>query len=241
MQARNDALQRRITAYHEAAHAVVAFRFGIPLDEVALCQTGSVQGYVRTARSPLISLVLHEASKLPLSELAWTLIARDTEHHAMFLLAGGLAEARLLGTKLRAHCCETDLRRCRLLCSLLADYRNHLVETQALSIPEVTPADLANRLRQRTLRILGHPRIWRAVVALAGDLEGWSWLSGYAAADTVQWTRRIRGQLTLLLPMPQEANGPQRIGGPGTSKSSARRTHSSNAMKVSSEHASWYN
>ena len=202
MQARTDALQRRITAYHEAAHAVVAFRFGIPLDEVALCRTGSVQGYVSTARAPLISLVLNEAWDHPASALAWTVIARDTEQHAMVLLAGSLAEAKLLGTQLRGHCCESDLKKCRALCGVLAAYRNHLVETQALSIPEVAPADLANRLRQRTQRILGHPRTWRAVTALAGDLEGWSRLSGHEAADTVQWTRRIRNQLTFLLPMP---------------------------------------
>ena len=123
----------------------------------------------------------------------------------MVLLAGSLAEAKLLGTKLRVHTSKSDLRRCRLLCGVLAAYRNHLVETQALSIPEVAPADLANRLRQRTQRILGHPLTWRAVTALAGDLEGWSRLSGHEAADTVQWTRRIRNQLTFLLPMPRQA------------------------------------
>jgi hypothetical protein len=224
MRARINALQRRITAYHEAAHAVVAFRFGIPLYEVALCKTGFVQGYVHIARDRLASLALQEAWNHPASALSWTLIARDTEHHAMLSLAGSLAEAKLLGTKLRSHCCESDLRECELLCGELAAYRDHLVETQALSLPKVSPADLANRLRRRTLRTLSHPSTWRAVTALARDLEGWSRLSGHEAADTVQWTRRIRNQLTLLLPMPQLTSGPQYKGmNPGTSKSPAQR------------------
>lgn len=209
-QARSSALERRITAYHEAAHAVVAFKLGIFIDEVALCRTGAVQGYVQLARAPLIAAIAREAWNLPASVLAWTIIARDTEHHGMFLLAGALSEAKLLGTKLRSHCCESDLRRCNLLCATLAAYRKHLVKTQGLVLPEVDAGELANRLRRRTQRLLRHADTWRAVTALATDLEGWSQLSGHEAADTVQWTRRVRNQLALLLPMPQTAKASKR-------------------------------
>ena len=200
----------------------MAFRFGIPLSELALCQTGPLQGYVSTA-CPLASRVRQEAWDLPASELGWALLARDTEHHAMVLLAGSLAEAKLMGTKLRAHCCESDLQECQILCGVLAAYRNHVVETQGTSIPEVDPIKLANRLREQTRRILGHPVTWRAVTALARDLESWRWLTGHDAADTVQWTRRIHNQLTLLLPMPRPRVASARQPGQREAHARARR------------------
>lgn len=199
------ALHRRITAFHEAAHAVVAFRFGISIDEVALCQAGPVNGYVKMLDVPLIPKVARNDYS---TQLTWTLVARATEQQVMVLLAGALAEAKLLGTPLRAHCCESDLSRCQYICSVLDRYRRSLVDTQAMVIPEEKPIDMANRLRQRTRQILGHPRTWRAVTALADELVGWSRLTGHDAADTVQWTRRIQNQLGLALPMPRKANQP---------------------------------
>ena len=47
-------LQRRITAYHEAAHVVMAFKLGIPVGEVKICKTGPVLGYVDLPGAPLI-------------------------------------------------------------------------------------------------------------------------------------------------------------------------------------------
>jgi hypothetical protein len=193
-------LHRRITAYHEAAHAVVAFRFGISIDEVALCRAGRVLGYVRILDSPLISKMAKRKERS--SELTWALVRRDTEQHVMISLAGVLAEAKLLGKPFRAHFHKSDLQKCQDLCLRLMQYRRRLNRTRAMVIPEENPDDMANRLRQRTRAILGHPPTWRAVTALAEDVEAWSVLTGHDAADTVQWTRRIRNQLSLLLPKP---------------------------------------
>ena len=202
MQRKAARLQRRITAYHEAAHAVLGFRFGLPVDEVALCLTGRLAGYVRFSSRPLMSAV--EASQCECtSELEWALLVRDTEQRAMVLLAGGLAEAKLLGTPLRSHDCESDLRKCLQLCYALCGYREHLVETTAMSLPKIDPAEMADRLRRRAQRILVHPTTWRAVTTLARDLEGWGVLTGHDSAETIQWSGRLRNQLTLLLPMPR--------------------------------------
>lgn len=43
------------------------------------------------------------------------------------------------------------------------------------------------------------------MTALAEELGGWGRLNGHEAADTVQWTRRIRNQLALRLPISSDA------------------------------------
>jgi hypothetical protein len=193
------ALWRRITAYHEAGHAVLALKFGIGIDEVALCRAGPLAGYVRMLGGWLVA---NAAKDSRATELTWNLVKRDTEQRIMVFLAGALSEAKLLGTPLRSHGCRSDLQKCLLLCDVLSDYRRQLVQKQGMSIPEIDPAEMTERLRRRTKRVLGDPDTWRAVAALAGDLEGWGRLTGHDTADTVQWARRVRDQLVLLLPMP---------------------------------------
>lgn len=200
MARRDAALQRKITAWHEAAHAVVAFRFGIRVDELAICTTGPLAGYVQMLSTPLVPQ--RDTWDGRVSQLTWAIVRQDTERHVMVRLAGPLAEARLLGTPLRSHSCESDLQSAMRLCALLEDYRKHLAATRGLLVPGEPPGDLASRLRRRTRHVLGYPPTWRAVKALADDLEVWSRLTGCDAADTVQWTRRIASQLSLLLLVP---------------------------------------
>ena len=199
MPSRVAALHRRITAYHEAAHAVIAFRFGIPIHEIALCRTGPLQGYVRFFGAANESNTA--SAKNYLSDLEWSLFVRRAEQEIMVLMAGALAEARLLNSKLRAHGCMSDLSRSMGACYMIDDYRRHLVQTHAKVISVEQPIDMANRLRRRTRQILAHPNTWRAVSALAEDVEAWSVLSGHEAADTVQWSQRIQNQLGLHLPL----------------------------------------
>ena len=207
MARRDAALQRRITAWHEAAHAVVAFRCGIRVDEVALCTTGPLEGYVQMLSAPLVSQ-WHTWDE-PASRLTWSLVQRDTERHAMVRLAGPVAEAKLFGTPMRSHACESDLTSALRLCRLLEQYHGHL-GNRGLLLPGIAPGDLAARLRRRTRHVLGYPPNWRAVRAVAEDLEAWSRLSGHDAADTVQWTRRIESQLPLLLPVPVRTGADRR-------------------------------
>jgi len=189
---------------------VLSFEFGIPVDEVAVCRTGRIAGYVQHLDVPLMEAV--EAYECECtSPLEWAILVKDTEQRAMVYLAGALAEGKLLGTPLRSHCCESDLRRCMQLCYALCGYRKHLVETAAMKLPQIDPAALADRLRQRTQRMLSRPDTWRAVTALAADLEGWGLLTGHDSADTVQWAGRSRNQLALLLPMPRSRKRPRRV------------------------------
>lgn len=193
---KNPRLERRITAFHEAGHAVVAFRFGIPVDSVVLCDTGPVLGYVALRHKAMVSTALdNDAALLP-----WPVVVRETEQRVMMLLGGPLAEARLLAAPLRSHCCTSDLGKCEHLCRALHTYRRRLVVRLGAQIPNVDPAALANRLRTRTARMLAQPKIWRATVALATELEAWRHLSGADAADTAQWAQRLRNQLALWFP-----------------------------------------
>jgi hypothetical protein len=203
MRSKAAALHRRITSYHEAAHAVIAFRFGISVEEVVLCNVIPTDGYVQYSRTALVYQALRYG---PSAEFSWPVVARDTKRRAMVSLAGSLAEAKLLGTTLRSNCCEFDLQKVLGLCRALSRYRHWLVDTEAPSIPEEDPIRLANRLRKQTRGILGHPVTWRAVTALGHELEGCRRLTGYEAADTAQWVRRIHNQLTLLLPMPRQTD-----------------------------------
>jgi hypothetical protein len=194
-------LHRQITAYHEAAHALFALRFGIRVHEIALCYAGPRAGYMRMLSAPLVYKIDKTPDYSP--EITWKLLLRDTEHRAMVALAGPLAEAKLLRKPLRSHCCVSDLQRCEQICWDLDRYRRHLIKTRAIAIHADGPVEMANRLRRRTFQTLVHPRIWREVTALADELMGWSRLSGHDAADTVQWTRRVRNQLALPLSLPQ--------------------------------------
>jgi hypothetical protein len=184
---------------------VLAMRFRISIDEVALCHTGPLDGYVRITGGPLIKTLKHPR----VTELTWMLVRRDAEQRIMVFLAGALAEAKLLATPMRSHGCGSDLRKCLFLCDALRYYRERLVEARGISIPEIDAADLTDRLRRRTQRILGHPDTWKAVTALAADLEGWGQLTGHDSADTVQWAARSRDQLALLLPMPPSRKAPK--------------------------------
>lgn len=208
-------LDRRITAYHEAAHAVVALKFGIRVTEVALCRSSPLSGYVITRRRRAVSKLENRISRS--SELTWTLVTRDLENRAIVFLAGPVAEAKLLGKPLRSHGGQSDFSECLQLCRVLDRYRRHLADKYGLTLPKEQPADMANRLARRAARILAHPNTWQAVTALAEELGGWSTLTGHEAADTVQWTRRIENQFGLRLPPSVESPRPRRIG-PGSQR-----------------------
>ena len=128
----------------------------------------------------------------------------------MLRLAGPVAEAKLFGTPMRSYSCESDLTSAMRLCTLLDEYRKHLTATRALVVQGEVPGDLAARLRRRTRHVLAHPPTWRVARALVEDLDVWSRLTACDAADTVRWTRRIEGQLSLVLLVPAQSGAGMR-------------------------------
>jgi hypothetical protein len=159
MRRRTSNLQRHITAHHEAAHAVMAFRFGYYVEVVALCNEGPRFGYVRFARPPLILAAIKERRY----SCSWPILIRDTERCAMVLLAGAVAESKLLRRPLRSYACESDLRKCLALCELLSYDRSRHTKARCTSAAGSGPAEIANLLRRRTAHVLNRADVWRAV------------------------------------------------------------------------------
>lgn len=195
---RGYSLFREITAYHEAAHAVMAFRFGYPVHVVALCDQGPYAGYVAI---PPGRQLIHRAIRNPRFSASWATLVRDTERWAMVYLAGPVAAARLMGMPMRVAGNVSDFQQCLLLCGYLNRYRKRCVRKGA-NIKVIDPGELANRLRRRTATILGRPEVWRAVSYLAHELIGWSRLSGPDAADAAAFSQRVRNQVGLMLEVP---------------------------------------
>lgn len=192
-------LNRRVTAFHEAGHVFMGLRFGFRILRVEISRND-----VRCGRT---GFLVKEKNCAPADDrqspgLAWASAVRNVEQRCMLLLAGPLAEAKALGKPLRADGSHSDLKRCHDLCVGLAHYRADLLSRTTMEIPEFDPAVVSAWLRRKVRRILGQPKSWRAISALADDLAGWGWLSGADAADTVQWALGKRNQLTLMLPMP---------------------------------------
>jgi len=179
----------------------MALRFCIPIQEIAISRSGPSQGYIRIAP---IGMSLATITKKHLPELERALLVRHAEHRIMVLFAGALAEAKLLGSKLRAYNGQSDLSNCLAACCFVAALQGPSACTLSTVKPAEKPTEVANRLRVRARQILGNPGVWRAVTTLAEEIEGWSWLTGHEAATTVQWSRRITNQLGLLLPIPDQ-------------------------------------
>lgn len=157
------ALLLRATAYHEAGHAVVAWRCGKPLlggVRIRLDRPGT--GSVLTPGYLIPPLAQVPAEQRPA-------LLRRLRAECSELLAGSLAEARALGRR-GAALAGDDTRRALLL-----------LRHAHGCIDLVAELHLVVHVRA-TRRLLRRPEVWRAVTALAEQLIAHGAVGAGAAA-----------------------------------------------------------
>jgi hypothetical protein len=101
------------------------------------------------------------------------------------LLAGPLAEAKLLGTPLRSLGARRDLDTVLCLLELLRA-NNEVTVVDPASAADPVGA-LGRRLRRQTRQLLGQRRVWHAVNTVAEALLSWETLEGDDVMETVSW------------------------------------------------------
>src|SRR3990172_11009749 len=127
----------------------------------------------------------------------WTHVFSEVEREVKIMLAGPIAEAKLLRTPLRSLGARSDLERSLSAQVFLDDLRDSLRDV--ISIPDDQTAHFLERMRRQTRRLIAQPFSWKAITVLAKDLTGWHCLSGHDVAETVQWSKKPRSQLSLSL------------------------------------------
>ena len=189
------ALHCELTAYHEAAHAVVALHYGRVVMEARISRHLPGNGWVKLVRSWFPDEPDLRNSRDAL--LYWTHVFSEVEREVKILLAGSIAEAKLLRTPLRSLGARSDFQRALSAQAYLDDLRESLRDT--ISIPDDQTAHFLERMRRQTRRLIAQPWCWKAITVLAKDLTVWHCLSGHDVAETVQWSKKPRSQLSLSL------------------------------------------
>ena len=173
-----------LTAYHEAAHAVVGLHLGWKVSWVFVSHKYPDCGLAFIKPRTLIDMDSF-VSRPGGAMTFWTQCLRENENYARILLAGPLAEAKLLKKPLRSMGARFDLETVLAIRTGLDQFREMLAEYA--DIPLDYRTHFYPRVRQQTRRILSCPRLWKAVTVLANDLVHWRYLRGHDVEETVQW------------------------------------------------------
>lgn len=164
MKRRNRA-QLRATAFHEAGHAVAAFRERIPLVRVTIAAGDGYDGETIPARGRGRSMREHE-DVTPYQTLRLLALVR-------FSLAGGIAQRRAAPRSMRSHHAEEDRRRAINGVSL------------ALGVDGTVLEAYVHAVRVQTEAMLNGPW-WNAVEALAAALLEENTLRGEEAESIIR-------------------------------------------------------
>ena len=186
-----------LTAYHEAAHAVVALLYGIRVIEACVAPDRLGSGWMLHERPGIWATWVPEDRAA--AWRMWTQTQIGIERYVKVLLAGPLAVAKVQGTPLRCLGARSDLAKAIEIEAYLAERRK---EFQIVAVVPDLPDHFLDRMRRQTRRLIAQPWCWKAITAVADDLRAWHRLSGDEVAETVQWSKRTRGQMSLGLSPP---------------------------------------
>ena len=162
---RGDIVEIELTAYHEAAHALVALHHRWPVARIRISTRLPGDGCTHLAPTRSNPAFTPTPGNI---RRAWIETLTKYTASTRILLAGPLAEAKLLATPLRSLGASSDLQRAQSNYGFLLDAHRFL--SQYRKLPAV-PADFLNRERQRTRRLIARQDHWHAISVLAGALQ----------------------------------------------------------------------
>lgn len=175
-----------LTAYHEAAHAVIALHYGWDVHDVNIHINNPGSGHIdfSVPKSPYSIKRNGRTSEIL---LYWQHYLTQRKNYCRMLLAGPMAEAKVMATPLRSIGATADLKKVRDLLRDLDGLRGNLL--CHVDIPTDYRVKFFPTLQQETRLLLNNPKIWESIKVLADDLCDWGTLSGRDIAETVQWAR----------------------------------------------------
>jgi hypothetical protein len=183
-----------ITAHHEAAHAIVAMRYGREVLSALVNpsdpQTGLTVFRRRRRRPSLGDMSPHDIRR------AWSESLTYHSDHIRILLAGPLAEAKLLSTPLRSLGARSDLQTAERLIRTLEDLHDGLSRYTLLPCWPDREGYL-NHLRRQTRALISRPDMWLMIERVAEDLKCHRFSDGNHIAAAVQSAKARSGQLGL--------------------------------------------
>lgn len=155
-----------VTAFHEAGHVVAA-----------LAEGGRVAAVGVSRRRPGSGLthMVTQTHKNPFNcergayRSAWHYTLQSQLKSVRPLLAGPLAEAKLVGTPLRSLGSVSDFERCLQRVESLQSHYN-LLKDLGGNLPAFCPYEIVNKERMRVRRWVAQPKVWVCIERLAQAL-----------------------------------------------------------------------
>ncbi len=181
-----------LTAYHEAAHAIVGLCHGRDVKELVVLRDEPGNGWARYYPRMSDSITVEMAGNLAAE---WLATLEDYKAEIRIYLAGPLAEAKLLNTPLRSLGARSDLERAEQRYLYLKDMYEDILDFAEL--PHTVPKNLLAQLRRETRALIGRPEIWQMIENLAIELIWCKTLGRREIATVLQQLMDEHGQLGL--------------------------------------------
>lgn len=178
-----------VTAYHEAAHAIVGLWHGWSIKEVMVSKVRPGNGLTKYYPRSRLGRISARPGNV---KAAWLKILKNYKADICVSLAGPLAEAKLLHTPLRSLGARSDLEDANESFRRLKAIHERL--SQYATLTEEVPDDLLQKLRRKTRSLVGRTGIWNLIDAVAIELVWCSSLSGNDTARIIQQVVNKHGQ-----------------------------------------------
>ena len=183
----------KVTAYHEAGHALALLHEGRQVRGIYISVDGHGGGFCRSAakkKNPYDVLRNQRSAKA-----AWINTLESTYADIRIALAGPLAEAKILGKPLRALGSQSDFDSCIYQVERLARLGSFMAEYIEVTPPN--PEQIFETEKRRTRRWLARSEVWSAVSLVSYVLFHKGKLSGPVLNNVIGAASALRGQRPL--------------------------------------------